>query len=73
VKKIANLLRTADIKKEAPDLRNTPLILYTIVTEPSNDEIIVCYDQQGYPSDGNRHLCLVRKRLTTFLIRNLNV
>ena len=70
--KIADLLRTADIRIEAPDLRKTPLILYTIVAEPSNDEIIVCYDQQGYPSDGNKHLCLVRKRLTTFFYRKLD-
>jgi len=40
--KIAELLRTADIRIEAPDLRKTPLILYTIVPEPNNDEIIVC-------------------------------
>jgi len=65
--KIANLLRTADIRIETPDLRKTPLLVYAIVTKPDNDEIIVCYDQKGYPSDRNRHICLVRKRLTTFL------
>jgi len=68
--KIAGLLRTIDIRIEAPDLRNTPLILYAITTKPSNDNnIIVCYDQQGYPSDENKHLCLVRKRLTSFFTK----
>jgi len=64
--KIADLLRTADVRIEVPDLRTTPLLLYAIVTEPDNDNIIVCYDQQGHPSDRSRHICLVRKRLTTF-------
>jgi len=71
--KIANLLRTADIRIEAPDLRDTPLLLYAIVTEPGNDDIIVCYDQQGYPTNKNKHICLVRKRLTTFSIQKLGI
>jgi len=50
----------------AIDIRIAPLLLYAIVTKPDNDDIIACYDQQGYPGDRNKYLCLVKKRIGVY-------